>query len=145
MSNITIFPPAFEQQAKRIEDIRFALNTISKAHKDLAKLCELVCSNVAKSVDTFNELLRIQRNIDSVCDTLENCTADSRFYEIYTECDLASSFLTCVILTIWGKDQPPITAQQPLEWRDAMVTYGVMFSAMHRLGNALSAIKAVIV
>ena len=144
MSNITIFPPAFEQQAKRIEDIRFALNTISKAHKDLAKLCELVCSNVAKSVDTFNELLRIQRNIDSVCDTLDNCTADSRFYEIYKEYDLASSFLTCVILTIWGKDQPPITAQQ-LEWRDAMVTYGVMFSAMHRLGNALSAIKAVIV
>ena len=144
MSNITIFPPAFEQQAKRIEDIRFALNTISKAHTDLSKLCAVVCSSRAKSVETFNELMRIQRNIDSVCDTLENCTADSRFYEIYKECDLASSFLTCVILTIWGKDQPPITAQQ-LEWRDAMVTYGVMFSAMHRLGNALSAIKAVIV
>ena len=144
MSNITIFPPAFAMQSKRMKDVQFSLETIANAHKDLAKLCESVCSSRAKSADTLNELIRIQRNIDSVCDTLENCTADSRFYEIYKECDLASSFLTCVILTIWGKDQPPITAQQ-LEWRDAMVTYGVMFSTMHRLSNALDGFKAVIV
>lgn len=145
MSNITIFPPALTMQSKRMKDVQFSLETIAQAHTDLSVLCSVVCSSRAKSVETFNELLRIQRNIDSVCETLESYTDDSRFYEIYKECDLASSFLTCVILTIWGKDQPPITAQQPLEWRDAMVTYGVMFSAMHRLGNALSAIKAVIV
>ena len=144
MSNITIFPPAFEQQAKRIEDIRFALNTISKAHTDLSKLCAVVCSSRAKSVETFNELMRIQRNIDSVCDTLENCTADSRFSEIYEECDLAEKFLTCLILTVWAKDTPP-TTPQPLDWREANVIYCVMFSTMHRLSNALDGFKAVIV
>ena len=145
MSNITIYPPAFAMQSKRMKDVQFTLEAVSQAHTDLSKLCAVVCSSRAKSADTLNELIRIQRNIDSVCEGLDSYTDDSGFYEIYTECDLAGSFLACVILTIWGKDQPPITAQQPLEWRDAMVTYGVMFSAMHRLGNALSAIKAVIV
>ena len=144
MSNITIFPPAFAMQSKRMKDVQFTLEAVSQAHTDLSKLCESVCSSRAKSADTLNELIRIQRNIDSVCEGLDSYTDDSGFYEIYTECDLASSFLTCVILTIWGKDQPPITAQQ-LEWRDAMVTYGVMFSTMHRLSNALDGFKAVIV
>lgn len=142
MSNITIFPPALTMQSKRMKDVQFTLEAVSQAHTDLSKLCAVVCSSRAKSADTLNELIRIQRNIDSVCEGLDSYTDDSGFYEIYTECDLASSFLTCVILTIWGKDQPPITA---LEWRDAMVTYGVMFSTMHRLSNALDGFKAVIV
>lgn len=127
------------------KDVLFSLETISQAHTDLANLCELVCSSYAKSVETFNDLIRIQRNIDSVCETLDSYTDDSRFYEIHEECDLAERFLTCLILTIWKADTPPTTQQQPLSWREATVIYGVMFSTMHRLGNALSAFKAVIV
>ena len=127
------------------KDVLFSLETISQAHTDLAKLCELVYSSYAKSVETFNELIRIQRNLDSVCETLDSYTDDSRFYEIHEECDLAEKFLTCLILTIWQADKPPTTAQQPLSWREATVIYGVMFSTMHRLGNALGAFKGVIV
>ncbi|MEC7118674.1 MAG: hypothetical protein VXW65_02070 [Pseudomonadota bacterium] len=128
-----------------MKDVQFSLEKINQAHTDLSVLCSVVCSSSARSVETFNELLRIQRNIDSVCDTLENYTDDSRFYEIYEECDLAEKFLTCLILTVWQADKPPITPQQPLDWREANVIYCVMFSAMNRLGNALQAIKAVIV
>ena len=128
----------------RNKDVLFSLETISQSQSDLAKLCELVCSSHAKSVETFNDLIRIQRNIESVSDTLENYTADSRFYEIHEECDLAEKFLTCLLLSVWKADKPP-TAQQPLDWREANIIYCVMFSAMHRLSNALSACKAVIV
>ena len=144
MSNPKTFPPALTMQSKRMKDVLFSLETISKAHTDLSKLCSVVCSSRAKSVETFNELLRIQRNIDCVCDTLENHTDDPRFSEIHEECDLAEKFLTCCILTIWNADRP-ITPQQRSDWREANVIYCVMFSAMHRLGNALKAIKAVIV
>lgn len=145
MSNLKAFPPAFTQQTERMKDVQFSLEAVSQAHTDLSKLCERVCSSYAKSVETFNELMRIQRNIDAVCDTLENYTDDSGFSKIYEECDLAEKFLTCVILTIWKADAPPITPQQATDWREANVIYCIMFSAMHRLGNALSAIKAVIV
>lgn len=144
MSNITIFPPALTMQSKRMKDVQFSLETIAQAHTDLSVLCSVVCSSRAKSVETFNELLRIQRNIDCVCDTLENYADDSGFSEIHEECDLAEKFLTCCILTIWKADRP-VTPQQQTDWREANVIYCVMFSAMHRLGNALSAIKAVIV
>lgn len=127
------------------KDVLFSLEIISQAHTDLAKLCELVCSSYAKSVETFNDLIRIQRNLDSVCETLDSYTDDSRFYEIHEECDLAEKFLTCLILTIWQADKPPTTPQQQLSWREATVIYGVMFSTMHRLGNALGAFKGVIV
>ncbi len=145
MTEPKTFPPAFTQQTKHMKDVQFSLEKISQAHSDLAKLCELVCSSYGKSVDTFNDLIRIQRNIDSVCETIDSYTDDSRFYEIHEECDLAEKFLTCLILTVWQADRPPITPQQPLDWREANVIYCVMFSAMHRLGNALQAIKAVIV
>jgi len=144
MINPKAFPAALTMQSKRMKDVQFTLEAVSQAHTDLSKLCAVVCSSRAKSVETFNELLRIQRNIDCVCDTLENYTADSRFSEIYEECDLAEKFLTCCILTIWKADRP-VTPQQPTDWREANVIYCVMFSAMHRLGNALSAIKGVIV
>lgn len=128
---------------KRMKDIRCSLEVVSQAHADLAKLCELVCSSHAKSVETFNDLIRIQRNIDIVCETLDSYTDDSRFYEIHEECDLAEKFLTCLILTIWKAGTPTPTAQQLLDWREANIIYGVMFSTMHRLANALKAFKVV--
>jgi len=46
-------------------------------------------------------------------------------------------FLMCVIFKIWTEDNPP--TQQPLEWCAAVVIYGVVFSAMHRLELGLKA------
>lgn len=130
-------------ETQRMKDIRLGLNEISQAHSDLAQLCKVVCADKMQSLTAFNELIRIQRNIESVCKTLESYPENSSIFAVFEECDLAHSFLMCVILKMWKVDKPP--EQQPLEWCDAVVIYGVVFTAMHRLGNALDAFKAAIV
>ncbi len=120
---------------KRITDIQASVATISQAHTDLSALCAVVCRNDGQSLNVFTELTRIQRNINTVCQTLAGYPADIALTAAYEECDLAEGFLSCLILTLWTADKPPTA--QPLEWREAMVIYGVMFSAMHRLGLAI--------
>ena len=128
-------------ESKRKQDIRLGFDVTSQAHSDLAVLCEVVCTNKMQALTAFNDLVRISRNIESVCKTLESHPENSPIFAAYEECDLARSFLTCVILKIWTEDNPP--TQQPLEWGDAVVIYGVVFAAMHRLELALEAFAEV--
>lgn len=129
---------------KHLKAVDFCLSVLSQAHTDLSELCEVVCSkNQPLSANVFADLNHIQSNIDSVCKEIEGYTADSRFCDVYEDFNLADSLLTCLVITIWTQDKPP--TYQPLEWREAVVIYGVAFSTMHRLGNALNALKAVIV
>lgn len=121
------------------EIVASVFESLNQVQIDLAKLCAMVCANEAQSANTFSELLRIQRNIDSVCNLLEAPPADSPFFEMYEECDLADSFLSCLVLKVWSAETPP--KQQPLDWCDAVVIYGVVFSAMHRVENALKAFE----
>lgn len=135
MNNYTI------AESKHTQDIRLGLNVTSQAHSDLAQLCEVVCTNKMQAFTAFNDLVRISRNIESICKALESHPENSPIFAGCEECDLAHRFLTCVIFKIWTEDNPP--TQQPLEWCDAVVIYGVVFSAMHRLELGLKAFAQV--
>ena len=69
-------PPQQPLEPKRIKDVRFSLEIIGQAHTDLSELCSVVCVNESRSVDAFTDLTRIQRNINTVCQTLEGYPTD---------------------------------------------------------------------
>lgn len=133
-----------KMKKRHLKAVDFALSVLRQAHMDLSELCEVVCSeNRPLSANVFEDLNHIQGEIDSVCTKTGRYTADSRFFEVFQECHLADSLLTCLIITIWTREKSP--TQQPLEWSEAVVIFGVVFSTMDRLAKALNALKAVIV
>ena len=126
---------------KRITDIQASVATISKAHTDLSALCAVVCRNDGQSLNVCTELTRIRLAISSASQTLNLYQEDMALAAAYEECDLAEGFLTCVILTVWHDTNPP--TPEPLAWREAMVIYGMVFAAMHRLGLAIKTCQLV--
>lgn len=123
------------RQSKIVASVFESLN---QTHIDLAELCAVVCSGECLSIKAFSEIRNVQKRIEDMCNSLEAPPENSPFFDAYEELDLAEGFLSCLILTIWMTDKPP-TSSQLLEWREANVIYGVLFSTMHRIENALNA------
>jgi hypothetical protein len=127
-------------ESKGMQDIRLALGVLDQTHTALSEFIQvIVCENRMTAISAFCDLNNIKADIDSACKILEKHPEDSPFYPVYEECDLAEGFLTCLLVTLWNDDHLP--APQPLDWREAMVTYAVVYSTMHRLGKALDALK----
>ena len=87
------------------------IESLSKAHTDLSELCSVVCT------------------------TGSPCLSQNA----YEECNLALAFLSALIITMWATGNPP--AMRPLEWRESIIIYAVLFSTMHRLENAFHTLK----
>jgi hypothetical protein len=125
---------------KAMQDIRFSLDIVSQAHTDLSEICSvIVCEYRALALNVFYDLKSIKAHISGVCSTLESYPKYSPFYRVHEECDLADGFLTCLFVTLWNDDNLP--APKPLEWREAMMIYAAIFTAMHRLGKAIDGLK----
>lgn len=126
--------------SKAMQDIQMVLEILGQAHTDLSEFCTVVTQeDKMTGISAFCDLNNIKADIASACKILENYPEDSPFYPAYEECDLAEGFLTCLLITVWTTDNPP--APQPLEWREAMVIYSVVYSTMHRIDKALDALK----
>lgn len=117
------------------------IESLSKAHTDLSELCGVICTpdNPYLSQNAYEDIQAIEGRLDRLCDQLEappECTA---FEDACEECNLAWGFLSSLLDTIWTADTPP--TMRPLEWRESMMIYGILFSTMHRLENAFHTLK----
>ena len=117
------------------------IESLSKAHTDLSELCSVVCTTGSPclSQNAYEDIQDIEERLDRLCDQLEAPPEGTTFEGVYEECNLAWGFLSSLLKTIWTADTPP--TMRPLEWRESMMIYGVLFSTMHRLENAFHTLK----
>lgn len=121
--------------------LKHIIESLSKAHTDLSELCGVVCNpdNPCLSQNAYEDIQAIEERLDRLCDQLEAPPEGTTFEGAYEECNLAWGFLSSLLKTIWTADTPPM--MRPLEWRESMMIYGVLFSTMHRLENAFKTLK----
>lgn len=117
------------------------IESLSKAHTDLSELCSVVCTTGSPclSQNAYEDIQDIKDRLESLCDQLEAPPEGTSFEDAYEECNLALAFLSALIITMWATGNPP--TMRPLEWRESIIIYAVLFSTMHRLENAFHTLK----
>lgn len=117
------------------------IESLSKAHTDLSELCGVICTTGSPclSQNAYEDIQDLKDRLESLCDQLEAPPEGTTFEDAYEETNLALGFLSALIITMWATGNPP--TKRPLEWRESMMIYAVLFSTMHRLENAFNTLK----
>lgn len=127
--------------SRQTTTIKHIIESLSKAHTDLSELCGVICTpdNPCLSQNAYEDIQDIKDRLESLCDQLEAPPEGTTFEDAYEECNLALGFLSALLITMWATGNPP--TMRPLEWRESMMIYAVLFSTMHRLENAFKTLK----
>jgi hypothetical protein len=127
--------------SRQTSAIKHIIESLSKAHTDLSELCGVICTpdNPCLSQNAYEDIQDLKDRLESLCDQLEAPPEGTTFEDAYEETNLALGFLSALIITMWATGNPP--TMRPLEWRESMMIYAVLFSTMHRLENAFNTLK----
>ena len=127
--------------SRQLTALKHIIESMSQIHTDLSELCCVVCTTGSPclSQNAYEDIQDIKDRLESLCDQLEAPPEGTTFEDAYEESNLALAFLSALIITMWATGNPP--TMRPLEWRESMMIYAVLFSTMHRLENAFITLK----